>query len=230
MLSGWRESPVAYSISILIAAAVLIALVPAASKLGRKPVPSPRPLLPSEILAAGEAISQTSEFRITRGISLKSLVSVGSDGPEEQVYRKLESLGLIEIQGEGDIWKHRRAPNHQFNVTLTDAGTKAAEHWTKDQQGGWTIPIAQPRVIRAYPTGELRGAGRLMVFAVEYKWQPNELGSQLVGILPRQSKVPEETFPANALLLRSDNVWKVIKVELHAPPRPSPATSPGKTP
>ena len=199
-------------------------LSPVASKLNRKLAPPFAPMSPAEIQAATETIAQAHEFGYTRHISLQSIASVPADSCEEQVYRKLESLGLIQIEDEGETWVHHRAPNHRFNVTLTDAGTNFGTLDERPPRGVEDTNRAAARHTRLSDRRTSRAGERLIVFAVEYKWQPNEFGAHLADILPKQWKIPEETFPAKALLLRPNNVWKVMYVELGLPARPASAS------
>jgi hypothetical protein len=131
--------------------------------------------------------------------------SVYLDASQEKVYRDLERLGYITITNATPTLKHRREPGVDVWVELTANGKVAS---TPAPSGnGWWFSIADRHIISISPAGTGPAPERLLIYNVDFEWQPTELGNELKFTLPDAWKAPAGQFRTQAQLRHTGAGW-----------------------
>jgi hypothetical protein len=141
---------------------------------------------PPDAAAVEALIRRSGRYDISRHVNVEH--STYLDDQQAEVYRELERLGYIKIEGETEEFKHRAAPGVDVLVSLTEKG--AAVPGLKTRQSGWGFPIAEERVYSITPAGRAPGYMRAFHYKVEYGWELNDLGRRLESVLPAARKPP----------------------------------------
>jgi hypothetical protein len=119
---------------------------------------------------------------------------------DADVYREIRRLGFINIEADTPEYKHRAAPGAYMVVSLTDRGSAMPGLVTVHD--GWGVPLAQQQIVSITPAGQGPPPERLYRYNVVYKWELNQVGSEIEGLLPVKSKPPGGLFQVEAYIKR----------------------------
>ena len=124
------------------------------------------------------------------------------DPNDANLCREIRRLGFIHIDADTPEYKHRAAPGAFMIVSLTDRGS--AMPGLETERDRWGLPLAQQHIVSITPAGQGPAPERLYRYNVVYKWELNQLGSEIAALLPAKSKPPGGLFQVDAYI-RSGN-------------------------